>query len=354
MKNLFILTVIIFNGIFVYSQITIDQIDLAQVNDFFATGNPDETTVDYVLSGEDFMWDFSELLTDTINIDTFYSPSSINVAYGYVFSNTMALKGTDPPGGIPNLEITDLYDFFENTSSSYSKVGIGAKVNAMPIPMKYDSLELMYSFPLNYGNIDSSNSSFGIPVPTFGYYGQNIKRINTVDGWGTITTPYGTFEALRIKVDLFITDTIYYEAYSFGTTFDRSQTEYHWLGKEQGIPLLKIIETGAQTTIIFKDSLPIDNSIIESFNDNPFNVDIFPNPANDVVNINLELKCKANIKLQIINNKGELVYIKNNTFYNTGKNLISLNLKELHISSGVYYMSIYINEHEYTKKLIVL
>jgi len=99
---------------------------------------------------------------------------------------------------------------------------------------------------MNYLNKDSSNSSISLPIPNLGYYGKRQKRVNQVDGWGTLITPYGTFNTLRIKSTLTINDTIYLDTLHAGFTIPRPIAyEYKWFSAGSKIPMLEIDATAA-------------------------------------------------------------------------------------------------------------
>ncbi len=99
------------------------------------------------------------------------------------------------------------------------------------------------SFPLTIGVSDSSESSRSQIIPEFGYYEIHRKRVNIVDGWGTLTTPNGTFQTIRIKSTVYSHDSIYIDSNNEGYSIDRVETEYKWLGNGFGTPLLRIIES---------------------------------------------------------------------------------------------------------------
>ena len=58
---------------------------------------------------------------------------------------------------------------------------------------------VIYQLPLAYGATSASHSAYHVEIPNVGYYGFEQDRTNTVDGWGVITTPGGSFDVLRVK-----------------------------------------------------------------------------------------------------------------------------------------------------------
>ncbi len=111
---------------------------------------------------------------------------------------------------------------------------------------------------------------------------------------GTIITPYGTFDALRVKTKLDIIDTVFVAQFGLGTIIPRpTQYEYSWFANGQGIPVMQVItsEAGGTETITgatFKDvlggSAPSCVSSI-SEKDEQSGLLVFPNPANESIYI---------------------------------------------------------------------
>ena len=125
-------------------------------------------------------------------------------------------------------------------------MGFGASLNGTAIPVTYASAaqqDVIYRFPLSFASLaDSSKSFFSTPaaIATVGYLSQKRKRVNTPDAWGTLTTPFGTFQTVRI-----VTRLIDHDSVAFGGTpgqgFDVPLTrEYKWLAKGQHVPVLTI------------------------------------------------------------------------------------------------------------------
>ncbi len=250
------------------AQITIDANDMPNVGD---TIRKSITTFgagyNFSQTGNDFVWDYSNLSLLTQDVDSFISVGSTPFIYQIAFNNpfdpahraTIALP-TDDFNFIPGFELTDIIDYYKETSSKYVKVGMGITIIGIPISMKYDIPELLYNFPLTVGNVDSTTSSFNLQIPLLGFYSTTIKRINEVDGWGTLTTPFGTHPVIRVKSTILQTDSIYIDSLGFGLPINRTMTEYKWLGNNFGIPLLKVTVEGILTTIEY-----IDNSFVPPF-----------------------------------------------------------------------------------------
>ncbi len=249
----------LFSGIS-FSQIVITKNDMPVAGDTLRTSITYTITNDYTLTGSNYTWDFSNLQPFNQKIDSFVSKSQTPLLYQIYFSNATLASPQPDISLIPNLPITDVFEFYKSSTASFSDLGYGVTVSGAPIPLKYDNPEIYYKFPLTYGNpMDSSLSSFSFGVPDLGYISTVRKRINVVDGWGTLTTPFGTFQTLRVKSEVYSHDSIYVDSLNYGTAIDRHITEYKWLGANQRIPLLQINSEGLITTVTYRD-LPRNSS----------------------------------------------------------------------------------------------
>jgi len=103
-----------------------------------------------------------------------------------------------------------------------------------------------------------------------------------------VTTPQGTYNALRIKSELQISDSIYYESLGFGMRFPHTETHYIWLTNDMMIPVFTVEERGPNfggTIASWADTL-MGTVIVEQNMEVPA---IFPNPVSGhelFVNIN--------------------------------------------------------------------
>ncbi|MBL4625008.1 MAG: hypothetical protein JKY42_07710, partial [Flavobacteriales bacterium] len=266
---------LVFQTLQSFSQITITDADMSSVNDVVIESVVPLNSLDTIdpsLTGVNYTWDFCHLSIDNQRVDTFISVSSTPLTYQFYFNNAFLYPGYDASyakrgqeinfnqAGI-GVSITDVYDYFKNDASDYKQVGFGANINGIPASIQYDGIDYIYRFPMNYGNIDSSNAAFVVDVPTLGTYGQKIDRRNEVDGWGEITTPFGTYDALRVRTTLTITDTVYLTLANFGTTIPRpAEYVYTWLANGEGIPIMtvttrEIVGVETVTGASFKDVL---------------------------------------------------------------------------------------------------
>ncbi|MDB5281803.1 MAG: hypothetical protein JWO06_878 [Bacteroidota bacterium] len=299
MKKIYLLSVAVVCVLRVNCQITVTASDFA---------NPGETVVmsdatinqflSYHTTGANSIWDYSTLQYNGQHIDTFYKETSANPFYILYFSNTsfnphrssMFITGgvTAPIIPLLPLTITNTENFLYKSSSVYEDQGFGADINGIPFPIAFTHPDVIYNFPIDYGNTDNSTSGYSINLPGTGYYGYQQTRTNKVDGWGTLTTPFGTFPAIRVMSEIASYDTFYINSVSQGIKIPRfKQREYKWIGNGQQEPLLQIntqvlffnIET--INIIQYRDSIHIiPVSGIDEAGNNDIAFAVYPNPAN--------------------------------------------------------------------------
>lgn len=229
------------------AQITITQLDMPLTADTIRVSvagsigniNPELTDTNYT-------WDYSTLIPDSQRVESFVACSSTPYPF-FSFNSTYGSPNFNPdpiPFIIFGLTTSSEYNFYRKSSTKYEQTGFGVTVASIPAPIFYTQRDVIYAFPLNYGNKDSAQAAYNISIPNTGYYGRTIDRKNESDGWGTLITPKGTFQVLRLKSTLTITDTIHIDSLNFGIAFTRpTQYEFKYLGQNSKIPLLQVNAT---------------------------------------------------------------------------------------------------------------
>ncbi len=270
-----------FFSTFTFSQITITQNHLPTVNDTIHYKSGVFNNFDPNATGNNYTWDFSNIIANNSRADTIIPVTQTPIVYNVVFNvfiaNQAYINQTPPSMGI-GFEVSDYYDFYKKATNYYRKAGFGATINGVQTPVKYDHPELYFKLPLTYGTSDSSISKYGLPIPGYGYFGQTIKRQHIADGWGTLITPYGTFEAIRVKHIIDIQDTIFSESLNFGYTITRPTSyEYYWLTNSNiRAYAAKVYRNGMFYTVDF-----YYNPATSIKNIQPSSCIVYPNPASE-------------------------------------------------------------------------
>lgn len=340
------------------AQITIGNGDMAVAGDTFRVSLTNFAPVgtDVALTGANYTWDYSGLQYTSQDVDTFLATSSTAALYALYFINTpfnpnrasVASRGLDLSAAGGAVPVSDVYNFYYASSSVFQQVGFGANISGLTTPIAYTNKDKIYNFPLNFGDADSCDSNYSLSVPGIGYVEGQQHRVNNVDGWGSLTTPFGTFNTIRVVSELTGQDSLYLDTLGFGFSFPRNKTrEYKWLATNSGIPELQINTTvlgGSEiiNSIRYRD-IYRDTTTSVGLNNNfsaDFAAAIFPNPSSDG---NCFLKVANStvnkLKVQVYSITGALLLNLDKSLDNNSS--ATIQLSELNsLAAGMYRISV--------------
>ncbi len=318
------------------------------------------TGLDPSETGVNFNWDFSDLGRTSQRIDTSFTTASTNPLLSFFFIDNPlngnranhAFRGQDFNLGFTGL--TDIFNYYYNTSTVYKQPGFGAVVNSVPVPVAYVPHDVLYKLPLKYDDEDSVAYEFAVDLTsTIGiYYHVSRTRHNKVDGWGTLTTPFGTFSVLRVKSVLVEEDSTFITSLNLGVKLPPVTTnEYKWLGKEFGVPLVQI-NTNASNVInqiLYQDSvrltgIPVLPELVE-------NVIVFPNPASEKIIVRYTLLQNTEVKISLHTSDGKLVDDLLDAKKYTGLNIEGFDLEKYNLPAGNYFIDIRSSNSVITKQV---
>lgn len=310
MKNLAFLTLIGFSFLSAKAQITVTASDMPNAgNIFYMNQVADFALIDVSVTGANQTWDYSGVIGTALDTINTVSVSSTPITYQFFFNNQFLYPQTHANYAVTGAEfsipgqvsISDRFDFFKSDTEGHKIVGFGANLNNIPTSVRYNNIDFIYDFPMNYLNHDTSFADFLQTVPSLGTYGANIRREKEVDGWGSITTPNGTYSCLRVKTTLNQTDTIYIDQFSLGTSFPRlTKVTYDWITNGEGVPVFSVTEqSGIITSAAYKDDTS-PNAVDEL----TLSFQLYPNPTKGEINI---LSTTAGT-IQLFDLTGQLVF----------------------------------------------
>lgn len=200
----------------------------------------------YTQTGVNFNWNFGAVVSTTQGVREFKSP--LQTPYMFFFSpiNDYGEKIADQLGAGP-LVISDYYNFYKKQPSPQAFIADGAGITftGIPVPSYYTDKDELYNFPMTYPKYDSTTFRFATPATTMipVRYSKTGYRVTRVDGWGTVTTPYGTENCLRLVTTQYAMDTI---KISFNQLplpalgFPNVVRSYQWLSLTSKIPVMEI------------------------------------------------------------------------------------------------------------------
>jgi PKD repeat protein len=237
------------------AQATYNSTQFAAVGDIFYLTSANNLALDYDSTGTNYNWDFASLQGTSQSQVQFRNPTATGFLWLFIYNtnNTnLAATNNDPqtfnfPGQV--VQITNSNDFYKKSSTELKQTGSASKVNyngtQIPITNQYTDSDIIYRFPIQYGNSDTDNSAYTINIPSLLYQENALERTNEVDGWGSLNTPYGNYSnVLRMKTTLVANDSIALLGTGLPRTL-RTTRELKWFDTTQKTPVLKVTQSNA-------------------------------------------------------------------------------------------------------------
>ncbi len=367
MKKHLLPLVLLFSAFSLSAQITIDDTDFANAFDTVrmseAVWNP---LLDFSATGTSHTWDFSELQWQSNYMDTFLSPLWVSPIYNFTYSNipfnpyraNIGIRGEVTLTTFPflNTIFTNAYNFYYKSQTLYIHKGYGMRVSGFPTSVPMTHPDTLYHFPMEYGNEDSCRSDYTTRIPNMGTFRHEQSRTNKVDGWGTLITPFGTFDALRHVSEIHGSDSLHIDTLNFGFKLNNDIiVEYKWFGKGFDEPLLQInTQKGILgqfqtfefvTKVIYRDSVRFVISDVSDLAGNEIQFGVFPNPASEAFTV-LCAENTAGYSLIVSDLNGRVVLQKQ---INQQAELISVS----NWQSGIYFVMLQSGNRKSQRKLVV-
>lgn len=311
-KYLFILLSLI--GFFtnVKSQISLSNTNFPGSGDTLRYSNAQISSVgNYTQTGANYTWNYSSLIAISQGVRAYKSAFSTPYAFFFIGFNEYGEKTNDTIN-LGLVTLTDVYNFYKKSTSGpngYLLDGLGMKISGIPVPSYYSDKDELYLFPMTYPKYDSTTFKFSTPTTTLLplTYSKAGYRVTKVDGWGTVTTPYGTAPCLRIVTTQYSKDSIKSSIIPFPVGFNNYQRSYQWLTTSSKIPYLEVngslVGTNfTPTQVRFRDNYKFlaGENTIESAEDL---VMVYPNPVSDKLFLNFKDEVKYSVEIFDINGK---------------------------------------------------
>jgi len=330
-----------------YCQITITESDFADGGDTVIVSSSNDTSLDFNATGADFSWDFSMIDIETQRIDTFHDISGAEFLYQAVFNNGFTNPDYESDYFLPwsdvdfsmgqqiGLSIEDPVAFTKKSSTKIEGVGFGIKANGFSIPASSDTIDVKYELPMTFNDTWTSNSYTELDLnPAFdGIYLRYQQRTSVVDGWGQITTPFKTYDVVRVKSNIESQDSVFVNLFG-GQWIELpvpASVEYSWFANGEKIPVFSIVtqDIGGETitSVEFRDKKRDFASISQSEN---LELSIFPNPTDSEFFIKTDQKVNS---VQILDVSGKVVYNEMNPILTQAVSISDL-------KTGTYVLSL--------------
>lgn len=305
------------------AQISVTSTDFGNAGDTIRISTTTTTQVDLSQAGANQSWDFSGLVAESQKLIEYNSMDQasflINLSFGSFASPQYKASYYAETDALPldmvntvlpvTLDEINLFSKLEDTK--LTACGYSVSFNGTEVPVKSDTVETYYELPLEFGNVYTSVGYTRLdlnPIQDI-QWSQYRQRTSNVDGWGSITTPLGTFDCIRVKHIIQETDSIYLAQIQNWIPIPiPEQVIYEWWTNGQKLPLVKVNTTsivGQETVtgIEFRDNY---NPQLASIEENEqAKISLYPNPAQDFITVDgLDLE----ERFQIFDSKGAVQF----------------------------------------------
>lgn len=331
------------------AQITVDNNDMVSANDSVRVSYSGNGTanIDHTLTGANYLWDFSALQPAAQQMLRYETPSAI--PFNFLASVSVINPSPDSLpviGSVPN----NFTDHYKNGTSGFRQVGLSfeyAPLGNFSVPVIFASNDYLYRFPLDYGDLDTSDGSYSFNIPNLLFFGQDIHRENNADGWGTLITPYGTFQTLRMVSYVQRVDTIGLDSVNGFSSARPLEVQYKWLAAGMKIPVLEIdaqvlFSTEVVTTVVYQDSLRDSVFQVGIPEPNFLSINqVFPNPSAGNFIVSYTLPLSGTVTMEILDLSGRKVLDLPAEDRNPGSYFREINTGSL--SNGTYFLRLTTN-----------
>jgi hypothetical protein len=293
------------------------------------------------LAGPNQIWDYSNLINQVSTTYTFMAPAST------------PYPGHHPTANIAYTTDGNLYFYGNNTASIVEGVGLSGSFltpsDSIPINPPQTILELPATYGDNFTdtyqiNFEGDGSAFG--VYKFKYVSHGVIN-DTIDGWGQLITPSGSYNALREKRLDITTDSIFvkyfadFEPWSLVMNYTNTALYYNWHTNGEKRPIMEMTtDSLGNTATASYSEIPGSFGVEE---ETGWELNIYPNPTSGSLNI---ISAINDYSLQVFDLAGKLVISKNHLSENA-----QVDLADLH--NGVYLIKLDNGTYQLTKKVIL-
>ena len=356
MRSILMLLGLILIGNIVNAQepIQITGSDLPSAGDTFrmsVASNPQSINIQK--TGANKTWNFTGLTPATQYVDTYRSLGSLPSIYGLLSFQKSVDFGRREAAlleNLPNsdqLPIDEVYGFFNKDGGTYEQVAFGISIAGQSVPVPFQNNDEVYKLPLTYQQKDSSTAFVNfppsnIPIPdTFDFYfEESRKRTNQVDAWGTLSTPYGTFETVRVRTVVEREDSVSIQGLNQAIE-PPDQVLFRWLTKDGGNPILQVRAQRIAGQVVVSNAIYQDSArnlgggpptSIHDKEESP--VKVYPNPADE--QLHLALTGKQTVRYQIYNMDGKSMLRGTKSIRNQQPGTIAIG----ELESGMYVLQL--------------
>ncbi|MCB0756506.1 MAG: hypothetical protein KDB98_12980, partial [Flavobacteriales bacterium] len=283
---LFLLTFVVapFSG---SAQITLESSDLTSIGDQILRYVDTIPAFGPGGDGPNQTWDFSAAVNDTLNNTSVVTVASTPFASTFA-SSTYSMTNDNSS-----------YLYFTHDANSIETTGAAGDLlnNGDQIESPFSDPLTLHQFPRTYMSTfddtyafvtEASGNGLPTPIPVYRVRLTHAGHVyDTTDAYGTLITPTGTYDALRVKSVDYTSDLLEYKLFQFsswtefGTTTDTSTT-YSWHAKEEMLAIAEFSfdSIGNPKRFVYSTVPPAVTTDVASADEHK-GWKVFPQPAQD-------------------------------------------------------------------------
>lgn len=259
-------------------------------------------------------WNFSSVTPTAITSTSFVLPSSIPGSSIFSGATHASTDGNS-------------IGFYAVNTNTLQMVGTRPSPT---VNMVYSNREDLMRFPFTMGNSYADNFAATFTT-TNAFYRYGTSTL-TADGYGTLTTPAGTFNnVLRIHLQQ-----VYKDSAWFGMPFiiNYNNDQYMWFtpGIHYALLTISTLTNSIAPTSQFLMYLQNYSADVTEMKNTTNDLSLFPNPASSELNLQIKPLAGTNTEVIIFNSSGQ--ELKRVLFASKEGNNFSLNISDL--PDGIY------------------
>ncbi len=266
-------------------------------------------------------WDFSDvqptISAGVIAVDPALTPFADDFPEA-----TIAFRDNDPS--------LESYNYWQLTTSEMFTLGIGTDPGSNQTIIHYPDSRKMMQYPFAFNDTYTDTYFYAYPSALMLIHRRGTITA-TADAWGSVKTPAGTYNnTLRIEKEKVYTDSVWNAGGDLMNVTTHYETDYEWYTASSHYPVLQIEVTEAGSFSLSYSSL------IGGIEDNPLlsQISIYPNPADDIINVKLSDGITDKIEINIVSLMGQQL----TQLEEAGNHQFSADISGL--APGVYFLTI--------------
>ncbi len=328
-------------------QIALTSTDLTSIGDQITRYSDTVPTYGPGAAGAGVTWDFSGAINDTASVTSVVSVGSTPFASQFSGSDYAMTGGADS-----YLYFIHNANTMITTGAAGDLLGTGEQIQAV-----FTDPLILHQFPRTYQSNFNDTYQFQAEADgaSFGVYRIRLTHtgnvFDTTDAYGTLITPTGTYDALRVKSTDFTTDVIevklaqFLPWTNFTTVMDTSVT-YSWHAKEEKLAIAEFAfdSVGDPARFTYSAVPPISTVDVANY-ETDTELRLYPQPAAEELFIQ-GLNPNANHRADVFSIDGKLIRTET---------LTSNSLYVADLRSGMYFLRITLADgtHKEPLKFIV-